>query len=381
MGDDDFRLALTDRNASPGAARSVSSNEKGENTMNKNTNGFESRIIAVAIASLAMLVGPVSWADPEGSGIVTSVRGAPVVPDGTVAGAQTDFVITLDTSLDPAVPGRELPALHTIKVTLPEGFVNTGAVPLRDLFTPDCVPLNLQCSTAVLLQGWPQHPILPSFPPGGAPQYSLSLEGSNTLVYTADIPIVAGLPVPGPGIKQMHLLFFGFRNPTVPGFYTIQVEAQTGPGGAVETGAGVVRITPETRPHIGVTSVFNAGAPNTIYQTTAPNEFTPLPYDFLIWDRDGGPLEGVTAEMVNNNFALLRQGERTVGTVSIESPPGAVGQEVMTTNPSVEINAPVTGVPTARLTVHFRAGSEAGDYEATFSLLGGDSVTMFVTAN
>ena len=64
----------------------------------------------------------------EGSGIVTSVRNAPVVPDGTVAGAQTDFVITLDTSLDPAVPGRELPALHTIKVTLPEGFVNTGAL-------------------------------------------------------------------------------------------------------------------------------------------------------------------------------------------------------------------------------------------------------------
>ncbi len=340
-------------------------------------------LVALPLLLAGGAVGPNACPAIEGCGIVTSVRGAPVVPDGTVAGAQTDFVITLDTSLDPAVPGRELPALHTIKVTLPEGFVNTGALPLRDLFTPDCVPGNLQCSTAVLLQGWPQHPILPSVPPGvGPPQYSLSLEGSNTLVYTADVDIVAGLPVPGPGIKQMHLLFFGFRNPTRPGFYTIQVEAQTGPDGAVETGAGIVHITPETRPHIGVTSVFNgAGNPNTIYQTTAPNELTPLPYDFLIWDSDGGPLEGVTAEMVNDNFALLRQGERTVGTVSIESPPGAVGQEVMTVNPSVEINAPVTGVPTARLTVDFRAGSAEGNYEATFTLVDGDSVTMFVTAN
>ena len=353
--------------------------------MNEHEKKLGIRIVAVGVLGLAVLAGSASRADPEGSGIVSSVENAPVVPDGTVAGAVTDFVINLDTSLDPAVPGRELAAGGTIKVTLPEGFVNTGTLPLEDVFSsPSCVPGNLQCSTAALLQGWPQHPILPRFPPAppgtGMPQYSLSLEDDTALVFTADIPLVAGVPLPGPGIKQLHLILNGFRNPTQPGFYPILVEAETEPGGATETGVGIVHILPETRPHIGVTSALNPGAPNTIYQTTGTNELTPLPYDFLIWDRAGGPFVGVTAGMVSDRLGLLRRGERAVGIVTIDSPPGAVGQEVTTVSPSMEINAPITGVPTALLTVEFRVGSVPGDYAATFALLGGTSVTMFVTA-
>ena len=115
---------------------------------------FRFLLVALPLLLAGGALGPNACALIEGSGIVTSVRGAPVVPDGTVAGAQTDFVITLDTSLDPAVPGRELPALHTIKVTLPEGFVNTGALPLRDPTSCDrAEPLAWMCAVAFAVVG------------------------------------------------------------------------------------------------------------------------------------------------------------------------------------------------------------------------------------
>lgn len=325
----------------------------------------------------------VSLAGQQGNwGIVASVVPAPVTGDGNVAGAVTDIVINLDISMDPAMPGRSLAMGNTIKVTLPDAFENTGALPLEDLFSsPTCVPGNFQCNTAVLLQGWPQHPLLPRFPPTppgtGAPQYSLTMQGTHTLVFTADVDVVPGLPAPGPGIKQAHLLLFGFLNPG-PGFYDIEVEAETGPGGAMETGAARLQILPRPRPKISVTSAFNAGAPNTIYQSTAPGMATPVPYDFLLWAQDAVPMTGVTIAPVNSTSWQLEQGQRVVGHISLDGPSGASGQSLMASAPSAAIGAPVTGVPTARLTASFTAGSATGRYSLTFSLVGGNSIQMFV---
>lgn len=335
-------------------------------------------LVAVMIALFTMAL-PAQATD----NIISSVVKAPVAADGDVVDAATDLVINLDTSLDPAVPGRTLLAGHTIKVTLPDEFVNTGSLPLHDLFgSPTCVPGNLQCSTAVLLQGWPQHPILPRVPPAppgtGAPQYSLSLEGSNIIVFTANVDLIPGVPLSGPGIKQIHLILNGFRNPSRPGLYPIAVEAETGINGEVERGIGSVHIRPRISPSINVTSAFNPGAPNTIYQTTAPSELTPLPYDFLLWDRAGNPFEGVSVEMIHPHDGLLKQGEEVIGHVVIRTPNGATGQEVFTTGPSLLVNSPVTGVPTARLTVFFRAGIAIGEYVVTFALNGGNAVQMFV---
>jgi hypothetical protein len=339
--------------------------------------------VGISVFALAAVLGP----SAQAADIVHSVVKAPIVPDGNVRGAPTDLVINLDTSLDPAVDGRTLPAGCSIRVTLPDSFVNTG-LPVLDAFSvPGCPPsaANAQCSTAVFLQGWPQHPIFPGPPPpplGPATNYSLALEGTHTVVYTALVDIVAPnfLPAPGPGIKQMHLLFSGFRNPRRPGFYRIGVEVETGPGcETTETGRGKVHILPKIRPSINFTSIFNGpGNPNAIYQQTSPGALTDLPYNFLLWNRKGGPLEGVTAQMVNPTMALLRRGKRTVGHVRIDAPPGAEGQEVFTEVPSFEIAAPISGVPTARSTVFFRAGSEAGDYVLTFRLNGGNSVQTFV---
>jgi hypothetical protein len=318
----------------------------------------------------------------EQHGIVTSVVKAPIVPNGNVAGAPTDIVINLDLSLDPAVEGRSLLQGKQIKITLPDAFVNVRSWPGQTVFTADCVPPNLECNTGVLLQGWPQHPLLPMFPAGSGPPefYETSLEGTQTIVFTALQDVTPGLPAPGPGIKQIHLFALGFDNPK-PGFYDIQVDAQTGPGGASETGSARVQIFPNTRPSINVTSAFNPGSPNTIYQQTSTGAATPLPYDFLLWDSNGQPMEGVTIRMVNANHGQLKRGRSTVGHITIMAPDGATGQEVSTDQPSSLVNAPLLGVPTARLTATFTAGSATGQYEVLFSLNNGNSATMFVDVN
>lgn len=52
---------------------------------------------------------------------------------------------------------------------------------------------------------------------------------------------------------------------------------------------------------------------------------------------------------------MLRRGKKTVGQVFIETPPEATGQQMSTSNASFAILAPISAVPTARLTVTFTA--------------------------
>lgn len=315
--------------------------------------------------------------------LISSISKAPIGPDGNVTGAITDIVIDLNTSLDPAITGRSLLAGRTIKVTLPEQFINQQLLPVQDVFSsPTCVPGNLQCSTAVLLQGWPQHPILPAIPPSppgsGSPQYSLSFEEPDTFVFTANVDITPGAALTGPGIKQVHLLLYGFTNPSQPGYYPVTIAAQTGPDGELETGMGKVHIIPQTRPSINVTSAFNPGSPNTYYQKTIAGELTPLAYDFLLWDRNGEPLTGITVDMISPDHALLKHGNRVIGHINISAPAGATGHEVFTEQPSSLTNSPISGIPAGRLQSFFRTGNTTGHYELDFVLNGGNSVQMFV---
>ncbi len=359
-------------------------------------NGRISRLLFIALLAILLLVSSTtlgSWAAaapkdnaPGNSGIVHSVVKAPIVPDGNVAGAMTDLVINLDRSLDPSVPGRVLATGNQIRVTLPDDFINTYQLPVKSAFTPDCSPITgWNCTTGVLLQGWPQHPILPGPTPEspGPTVYSFSLDPSDdhTLVYEALVDVVPGLPAPGPGIKGMHLIALGFRNPG-PGAYDIEVAAQTGPGGAWEYGTGRVHILPRSRPSMNVTSVYTGvpGNPNTIYQTTGVNQETPLPYDFFMWDYDNEPFIGVDIEMhPSGRHGWMEQNGRIVGHVRIDAPRGASGQTVTTAGPSFPQNAFLLGISSARLTAQFTAGDEPGLYTITFSLNGGTSAKMFVT--
>ncbi len=306
---------------------------------------------------------------------LVSLVNAPVLANGTVAGAPTEFVINLDVSMDPAMPGKSLLKGNTIKITLPDDFADTGSLAFKGVGSEDCVPGNLQCTTGVLLPGWPQHPIGPPFK-----MYDINLSGSNSIVFTALEDILAD-PPSAPGIKQIHLILKRFTNPG-PGQYAIKIESETGPNGAVETSWGQLHIIPEIRPFISLTSAMNPGTPNTIYQSAAPGTSTPFGYDLLLWNAQGEASTGVTIEAVGtdavtaSHVANLMQAGVSIGRVFVDGPEGA---SVSTESASVEINAPITGVPTGHLAAAFTAGATPGDYMVTFKLFGGNSIQTFIT--
>lgn len=103
-----------------------------------------------------------------------------------------------------------------------------------------------------------------------------------------------------------------------------------------------------------------------------------LNYDFLVWDRNGDPAVGIEIRPVNDNHAMLVQGRRVVGQITIEAPPGASGQQVSSLGPSTPIVGPVLNLDTARLTAQFTAGDKSGLYTTTFRMNNGTSVQMFV---
>jgi hypothetical protein len=338
------------------------------------------RLSLLTTAAVLLTVAAASRLQAEG--IVNSIVKAPIVADGNVAGADTDLVINFDISLDPTVNGRSLLAGNSIKIVLPEQFVQKDPpLPVTNVNRADredgflCQsPIsgaNFQCSTGVLLQGWPQHAISPA-------TYELSLEDPNTIVYTASQDLGPGTD---PGIKQMHVILKGFTNPAA-GTYPIQVIAETGLGGSEETGSFDLEILAAIAPSINVTSALSgvAGNPNTIYQSTSPGELVPLKYDFLLWDGEGNPYVDVDIAATGDDHAFtLMQGGQEVGDVFINTPPGATGFELTTAGPSTMINSPVSALPTGNLTAFFKAGSVAGDYDVTLSFDGGTSVQMFVT--
>jgi hypothetical protein len=349
--------------------------------------------VLLATYLLALLL-PVT-AQQSVSGIVGSINKAPVSPDGDVVGAATDFVINLAVDMNPSEPGKMLSTGESIRIKLPDVFVfaDRESYPVQNVFgAANCKPGILKCSTGVLLQGWPQHPILPSFPPGKATQYALSFEpASNTIIYTAHKRIT-DVPLPGPGIKQAHLILLGFRNPKEPGTYPIRVDIIDASGNERESGVGNLIIRPDPAPSINVTSVFvpndenggNPPNPNTIYQKTKVGEAAAMPWDFLVWDTDGKPYAGLEIVQKNGDGGTLVHSGKVVGRFSISSPQGATGQKV-SGGPSVALpSTPVIGksfgepIPVGRLTASFTAGSKPGRYFTTFELNDGNSVTMVV---
>jgi hypothetical protein len=294
---------------------------------------------------------------------------APIVPNGNVAGELTDIVLNLGVDLDPSVPGWTLPDGESITVTLPDGFESNG-LPIGNL-GPGCP--GFACTTGVLLQGWPQHPI--GAPPPFTEVYVFSQGATpNTIVITATDDLTPATPLE-PGIKQIHLIALGHVNPR-PGRYMIEVTSSVGHAVSVP-----IHIVPRIRPSINVTSALNAGTPNTIHQSTSVGAEAPLTHAFYLWDAGGEGMIGVTVEMINAHHALMRQGDRVVGQAFIGAPSGATGHSVESVAPSTPGNAFLFGVPTGVLEVRFTAGSEAGAYHVTYQLAGGNAAHMVVEAN
>jgi hypothetical protein len=262
---------------------------------------------------------------------------------------------------NPSVDGIGIKEDGTIEVVLPESFVNTGA----------------GGDVVVILQGWPQSPLVP-FP------YVTSIAGNTiTLTMTQDwMPGVAG-----PGSKQVHLILFGFENPG-PGRYPVTLTIHPDPNlNEAHSGVGFVQIIPRSRPSINTVSLFSGppGPPppffNPIYQTAVQGEAA-RQVGFYLWDKDSEPFVGVDLEMTNPGHGLLFDvdGGQTVGHVWIQAPPGAVDFALDTAGPSTETLAFVTGVPVGLLLAQFWPDpSVAGDYVITLSTNNGNEQTLFVS--
>ncbi|MDX1405398.1 MAG: hypothetical protein R3192_12705 [Woeseiaceae bacterium] len=377
-------------------------------------------VVAGALFALASIAGFAG--EPGATGIVQSIVKAPVVADGDVTGKPFDYVINLDGSLDPQVLGRGIAANGTIKIFMPPEFDLGNLDPAFPVGTPPvfgpipCVPGNLQCTTLVLLRGWPQDPLFPPFL-----FHSLSVDvPNNALVITAvkDIGLMSGVDR-APYIKQIHLILNGLTNPA-PGKYRMRIEAETGRDGTLETGEGLIVVRRKTQPSVNVTSVFvdalaagNCGPGklppnpnNPIYQTTSVGQDAPYVWTFLLWGKNNKPLDSVSLRKVKRNVWQLvkyndddsdsdsdsdsdRRGRRILGHVRISAPRGARHQDIRQIEcPSLLPFAPVIantpGVgpqPVGRLDLQFTAGNKAGLYKTVLSLKNGNHVEMVVTAN
>ncbi len=304
-------------------------------------------------------------------GLVQSIVPAPVSPDGVVAGAQTDFVINFAVDQRPSAPGMSFEPGDRVDVKLPGGteFVDPVNFPISKALIPGCAPPVLTCSSAVFLRGWPQSPIAP------AVSYDTAFNTMSVEVETAIVPN----PPAAPGVKQLHIIGLGFKNPA-PGRYKVDVTITR--GGKVETGYGILKIIPKPRPSIYPTSVFNPPPPfpNTVHQTVSAGTL-PLAYDFYLWGWNRDALLGVELETINKHWSRLVNDGRTIGWVKINALRGASlsGTSLSSTGPSVLVNAFITGTQTGRLTVQFDPGTQPGLYTLNFMMRGGNMTQTKVT--
>ena len=350
------------------------------------------RIMAAvfSLATFALLTAMPAGAKHRN--IVHSVVRAPIVSDGDVAGARFDVVVNFNVSMDPAVNGLSLPAGSQIRIKLPHAFKYTEPddFPIANVGSLNCVPGNLQCTTAVLVRGWPQHPISPA-------KYAISLRG-NTIVIDITTDIDAASEMDAPGVKGVHLIWSGFRNPDRAGTYHLPVAIKR-PGRRAKHGVANLKIRPQIRPSINITSVYAENLddpmptdppspppnPNPIYQTAETNSMAPLPWDFLLWDRQGNALVDVELVEAAPNFHLLVQNDRVVGYVATTGP-DLTNVDVIPTVTSFEVGAtPILGAtpnlgptPTGRLRLWFQTGETQGRFKTTLKLLGSNHVRMVV---
>ncbi len=320
--------------------------------------------VALFVASLPAL----GAAAHQGDGFSVTVTRAPVVPDGTAAGELADFVVTF-IDPDPDVDGISILSGGTVSMTLPDEFVATGEGP----------------NTLVLLQGWPQSP--PAPPPDFI--WTTTTSG-HTVTATLNADYLVGAF--GPGVKQVHGLLSGFRNPP-PGRYRLSLAIQPDPASShVMHVDAVVRIIPRIIPAISAVSVFSGGGPpppfnNAIYQDVSPGESANT-VGLYLWEKgssvaDGTvtPMVGVDVVMQSARHGRLVQGHRTVGHVRIQAPPGAHEHVLATDGPSTAGTAAVTGIDVGILLTQFTTDPGVlGTYRITFRLVGGDSQTLVVRA-
>lgn len=328
------------------------------------------RRVLFLVFAAALLLGVTPVVTSASDSLFITTAKAPVTPDGTTAGAATDFVMTY-VDRDPAVDGIGMKAGGTATAILPPEFVDVGGD---------------AGNTAVLVQGWPQSP--PAPPPDFI--WTTSVTG-NTITLTLDEDFLIGDFGPGP--KQMHLLLNTFRNPVVPGRYPVHLEIKPDPASdEVYRGVARVSIQPAADPSVEVVSVFSGGGPpppfnNPFYQTVSAGDSS-LDVGMYLWEAGSSVADGVFTPMVDAELVMssassgrLIQNGVKVGEVRIQAPRGASDYAFTANGPSVLGAAAVTGFDTGILVTSLATDpAVTGTYVVKISLDGGNSHELFITA-
>ncbi len=334
-------------------------------------------IAFITMAGLVIVVSPPTNADRKAD-LRIDIGLPPVAPDGLTTGAPTDFIVGFE-DIDPNVPGVGLKAGGSVRIALPDEFVNTGDRPVTgDVTLPGCgPPLVSSCSTAVILQGWPQS-VQPPFPDVHWE------EATNTIVLTANadwFPVDSAAPGP----KTVHLQLLGFTNPTRPGSYRIDVEIQPDPDHPeVLTGHGSARITNRIKANVSSVSLANGSPPppfpNTLFQSIDAGDPS-LTMMLYLWGRDLEPLVGASFDDGSRRVRLIIDDEgKPIGLVLVRTPPQARDWSLGSLGPAVAASAFITGYDTATMRAVLQTDpAVSGTYKVTFYLFGGNLATHRVT--
>jgi len=355
-------------------------------------------VLAIAVVGSSLALLSVAPADDEDAATTPAIMApldmrvgpATTSADGTRGGKPTDLLFDLGVSLDPTVPGRKLKAGQSIRITLPEEFTSNG---LPANVPSACDAAGGQCNTGYLLQGWPQ-----SHFPTSDEYYTLEMDGTHTFVFTATQDL--GPSSGAPGIKQVQLMAPGFANPEVVSEYQILVESETGPDGELES--DTVSFVPTATGGLVPTSAYtepgkDAAYVNPNYQQARVGEAPEWAWDFLVWSTDEiwstddylwdgdltlRPIPEYSGTWVPEGPTILDKGEFYDGIYGlggwwIEGPEGATGATV-TAEPSVEVEAPISGQPTTRWTLHFTAGDLPGRYVFHYGYSEGEQMIVDV---
>ena len=185
-----------------------------------------------------------------------SVGYQPMIATGLAAHHPFEAWLWFDKSRDPAVPGYEIPAGATMRITFPRAFVPKPGLPIG----------------VVLLNGWVQGPIQAKTsiaPDPGDPR---------TLVLRFEEPVAAN-PPEAPGLKSIHLRT-NELNPPRPGAYPISVRFEN--AGALEgTATAIAHITAAPIPNIAGYNHLSGGKDQE-WQHAKVGAEAALPIDFLV---------------------------------------------------------------------------------------------------
>ena len=254
---------------------------------------------------------------------------------GTGLAARNPFEawLVLDKSSDPTVPGYEVPAGATVRITFPKAF------------TPKPGVLG-----AVMLNGWAQGPIPAKF------TTALDPKDPRTVVINLNEAIAAG-PAERPGLKAIHLRTSEI-NPAKAGDYPITVQfLDAGPlSGTTQV---IAHITGKPVPNVAAYNQLHQGKDEDWQRVKAGTQAS-LPIDFLV-TLPTAPRTSVSLKATGDGgLAILGDGQ-PIGSIT-------------TTGVPVTLEPQAFGPGFARLgivEVHAKAGMTAGSAQVVAALKDG----------